>query len=276
MESNESILSMPPGAPLSASDRLAAEPKLGRTLKVSFIAHLIFVVLVVIKSLIFPSKPMSFVPTLRVDLVGLPDILKKDKSTLSKLTEPAELNKALKEAEQIAKKMKPEAVPVKAPKEVAEPDEMVLKPKSMAQTKDRKKKLQSALDRIKALNKISDSEDTPKTKLVKGNQISKGTSLSGDAREAAEASYFDLLRDKLQENWALPVWIARQKLSAQIQIYIDGRGRLRNLRFIKVSGNPQFDEAVKNTVSGSQPYPIPPHELAESLMIDGILVGFPL
>ncbi len=275
MEPSQSILSLPPGAPLSASDRLAAEPKLGRTLKISLIAHLAFVALVVIKSLIFPSKPMSFIPTLRVDLVGLPDILKKDKSSLSKLTEPAELNKALKEAERIAKQMKPVA-PVKAPKEVAAPDEMVLKPKSMAQTKERKKKLQSALDRIKALNKISESEDTPKATLVKGNQVSKGTSLSGDAREAAEASYFDLLRDKLQENWSLPVWIARQNLSAQIQIYIDGRGRLRNLRFIKVSGNPQFDEAVKRTVSDSQPYPVPPHELAEGLMIDGILVGFPL
>lgn len=267
---------LPAGAPLSASDRLAAEPGLQRALKVSAIAHAGFALFIIVKSLIFPGKPVSYIPSLRVDIVGLPDLLKKDKNKVSKLADPSDLNKALKEAEVKAKELKETAKKAPKPKEIAKPGEMVMKPKAAAaETKVREKKNQSALDRIKALNKIAESEE-PTAVVVKGNQVSKGTSLSGNARESAQASYFDLLRDRLQDNWSLPVWLARQNLSATVQISIDGRGRLRSFKFLKVSGNLQFDEAVKRSVNESQPFPIPPREILENLMIDGIPVGFPL
>ena len=160
---------------------------------------------------------------------------------------------------------------------------MVLKPKHAQDTPEkpakREKKLTSALDRIRALEKIEDeskSESRPSAAIVKGNKLSKGTSLSGDAKEAAEASYYDTLRSKLQENWELPVWIARQNLDAQVRVYIDPYGRVRSYRFMKASGNDQFDSAIKKTLEDSQPFPKPPDELASSLLVDGILVGFPL
>lgn len=255
----------------------------------SLIIHGAVFLFVVLKTLVFPGKPMTYVPTLRVDIVGLPDQLKNE---LANMKTPApDVAEALKQAQAEAKAIQDEAktppaqkpTPKEASEERAAKDEMVLKPKHAAPEKnerDRTKKNKSALDRIKALAKISGEESEKPSKasapLIKGNAISKGTSLSGEAREAAEASYYDHLRARLQENWALPVWIARQKLSARVQIFIDGRGRLKAFHIVKSSGNPQFDEAVKRTLTESQPFPLPPAALLGSVSADGVLIGFPL
>jgi colicin import membrane protein len=251
-------------------------------IRLSVVAHLAFLLLIVVKNVIFPGKPLQYAPSLRVDIVGLPDQLKNER--IRPALSP-EISKALKDAEKTAKEMKPVVPKTPKTKEAAEPaekDEMVLKPKQAKQDKAREearsKKNKSALDRIKALSKISD-EDAPAAgpaTQIKGNKISKGTSLSGDARESAEASYFDQVRDSLQDNWALPVWVARQNLSAQVQIHIDPNGRVVKVRFVKPSGNTQFDEAVKKTINDSQPFAKPPRDISSSLLVNGILVGFPL
>ncbi len=245
-------------------------------LKRSFIGHAAFILFILIKSLVFPSKPAPFVPTLRVDMVGLPDVLKKDLKSAPPTQGMKEIAEALKRAEQDAKRIKPLKLP--DPVEKTAPDELVLKPKATQDDAARSKRLKNAMDRIKALERIKgEAGDKPsRQEIVKGNQISKGTSLSGDAKEAAEASYYDHLRDRLQENWALPVWLARQDLQAQVQIFVDGRGRLREFRFVKTSGNTQFDSAIKKALEESQPFPIPPQEIAGSVLSDGVLVGFPL
>ncbi|MBC7691548.1 MAG: cell envelope integrity protein TolA [Methylotenera sp.] len=281
-----------------------SEGSLEKGLRWSFIAHGVLLLVIIIKSVIFPGKPVLYIPSLRVDVVGLPDLLKKDLANVPK-TAP-DMGEALKKAETDAQKIKapppePKAPKIaeKAPEEVAKPDDMVLHPKKLAEkvenkkdlakknrerlkelTQDhpRDKKLRSALDRIKSLNKISAESETkgPASPVIKGNAISHGTSLSGDARENAESGYMDLVRDKLQDKWELPVWIQRQKLSAQVQIFIDMRGRLNGMRIMKSSGNAAFDEAVKKTVTASAPFPVPPAGIAGSLSSSGILVGFPL
>jgi TonB family protein len=256
--------------------RLQAELDLSKGVRWSLAGHALLAALFLLKNLVFPGKPALYVPTLRVDIVGLPDVLKKDLANIPRNKPSQEILDALKKAEESAKKIKPSTVKLPPPEQKAEKDEMVLHPKQMANPAARERKLKSALERIKSLEKIEDRDTDSKPVVVKGNRVSKGTSLTGDAKEAAEASYFDQLRDRLQENWALPVWVARQNLSAQVQVFIDAHGRLRNFRFVKNSGNPQFDEAIKKTLSDSQPFPIPPEGLADSLLDHGVLVGFPL
>lgn len=248
---------------------------------------------VLLKTLVFPGEPKPYTPSLRVDIVGLPDHLKNELQRLPRdlpkggTTE--DLSKALQKAQEDAqrvKKTQAESRPTAAKPEKAQAssDELTLNPKKAPPSgkEDRQKKLKSALDRIKALSKISDSESqspAPAAKsapLLKGNRISKGTSLQGDARESQDSGYYDLLKDRLQENWLLPVWIARQNLSARIRIQIDPRGRLKGFQFVKPSGNAQFDEAVKRALTESQPFPFPPEEIASSVLVDGILIGFPL
>ncbi|MEO5970692.1 MAG: TonB family protein, partial [Bdellovibrionia bacterium] len=112
--------------------------------------------------------------------------------------------------------------------------------------------------------------------LVRGNKLSPGTSLSADAKEASEANYLDSLRDRLRQNWFLPAWIAKQSLNAQVLVRIDAAGILREFRMVKLSQNAQFDEAVKQALQQSQPFPPPPLELKTGLLSHGILIGFPL
>lgn len=254
------------------------EQDFGIGLKRSLFIHGAILFFVVFKSLVFPSRPANYIPSLRVDIVGLPDSLRKDQQTpADKPASSPEVEAALKKADEVIKKLPP---PPKKIVEKAHPNEMVLKPKAATKAKEsRSNKMKNALNRIKALERISEETTTENRRaapLIKGNQISKGASVSGEARESAEANYLDSLRERLQENWELPVWISRQNLSAKAQIQIDSRGRLRGFQMIQSSGNAQFDEAVKRAVSESQPYPFPPAEIAGSLLTGGVLVGFPL
>lgn len=276
-----------PAAPKTTYDK-----DFGRGFKLSVAAHVGLALLLIIKAVVLPGKPITMVPTLRVDVVGLPDLLKQELKKAPDARANDAIEKALKQAEESAKKIEPPK-PAKAPKEAApvekaEPDELVLKPKQIQtakrekeKEKHREKKLLSALNRIRALEKISDDTKPRKTAaasstLIKGNKISKGSSLSGDAVESDVASYYDSVRDRLQDNWEIPIWFKNQGFSAKVQIFIDRSGRLRNFRFIKPSGNAQFDDAVKRTVSQSQPFPVPPEDVVSSVLVDGILVGFPL
>ena len=271
-----------------AAGGVGSSESYSRGLRYSLGAHGLILLIALLKSLVFPGNPIVIPPALRVDIVGLPDVLKKD--LIKVPTAPAPDKPAPEEAKphETIKELKPlppvkETVkqkPAPPPKEMAEPDEMVLKPRET--TKTREKKMKSALDRIRALEKIKDDlkGETKKTKpsgmVVKGNQISKGSSLSPDARESAIASYYDTIRDRLQSNWALPVWLARQKLSAQINLKLDGAGRVSGLQITRASGNAQFDEAVRRAVQQSSPFPPPPADIAGSIAASGVQVGFPL
>jgi colicin import membrane protein len=250
------------------------------------------VAVVIIKSLVFPNTPKQYIPSLRVDVVGLPDLLKNEKKMIPQGKSLDDIQKMLEKAESDANKLKniPPPKVKEPPVEKAEKDELVLNPKKTPPEKTeptkkvpklvdeaQEKRLKAAMDRIKALSKLHPEADTDSNKdeaapPIKGNKISKGNSLDGDAKESDSANYYDTVRAKLQENWALPPWLSRQSLSAQIEIQIDAHGRVREFRFSKPSGNAQFDAAVKKTLEESQPFPAPP----EDLLMNGILIGFPL
>jgi TonB family protein len=256
-----------------------AGDRLGRGIRWSLTAHGAVAIAVLLKSLVFPGNPVMIAPALRVDLVGLPDLLKKDLAKVPKTPPKADLEKQLKEAAEKAKSIRPEAV---------KPDEMVLKPKKVEKAdeeskkaEEKEKKIDNALAKIRALERLKDKTEEKPTEdddpiVIKGNQISKGTSLSGDAKERSEAGYYDLVRDALVEFWALPPWLARQNYSAQVQMRIDPAGRVLSTKFLKPSGNDQFDQAILGTIRDAQPLPRPPKELVGSLSDDGVIVGFPL
>jgi TolA protein len=270
MDASGSAASMPPRLP----PKLQGDYDYDRGLKWSLALHVAAIAGILIKSLVFPSNPTPYIPTLRVDIVGLPDILKKD---LKNTPSGKDVSEILKKAEEDAKKIKPAKLPkIKA---VTEPDEIALKPLKQDDKKIEKKRerdMKAALDRMKALAKLVPDSERHSTPLIKGNKISKGSSLSGDARESDQSNYYDSVLQRLQNNWALPIWLSRQNLSAQVQIFIDARGRLHGFRFVKTSGNPQFDDAVKRALAESEPFPLPPEELSSNVLVNGIIFGFPL
>ena len=89
----------PPTAPSSLS---LSDDSLRKGLKWSLIAHVLIVVALAIQGYVLPAPPVRIVPSLRVDLVGLPDVLKKD------LQNPS-ASKSLQEMEKILKKVEAEA-----------------------------------------------------------------------------------------------------------------------------------------------------------------------
>jgi colicin import membrane protein len=261
----------------SSIPKTPQDPDFSSGLKWSTLGHGILFLAILIKGIAFPNKPLRYVPTLKVDLVGLPDVLKKDlnNSHTSKLHQ--EISQVLKKAEQEARRAKSRP----QPKEMAKPEEMVIKPKTQSHSSEKsqektvEKRNKRALDRLKALSKIHDISDDSALP-VKGNKVSPGSSLSGEAKESDQASYYDALQDLLKDNWTLPPWIARKNLTAQVKVKIDARGHLIDLKFTKSSDNPQFDEAVKRAIQESLPFPTPPTELENKLLHDGISLGFPL
>jgi colicin import membrane protein len=263
-----------PELPPERPPTLPSDRDFDASLKWSAILHVLALLAIVIKSTVFPGTPTPYVPTLRVDIVGLPDILKKDLKDVSSTKEVSDI---LKKAEQDAAKIKPKKLPPIAKTEPVEPDDMALKPKPAdSKEKAREKRLHdamAAMDRIKALAKLARETSAPQ---IKGNKISKGTSLSGDAKESDQQNYYDSVLSRLRENWALPMYLSRQNLSAQVQICIDARGRLHSFRFVKGSGNTQFDDAVKRALEESAPFPVPPGEVAFNVLVNGIIFGFPL
>lgn len=247
---------------------------LGPALKRSVIIHVIIVVTVIASNLIFTPSKKAYIPTLRVDLVALPDVLKSE----VKNPKLDAVSKVLDEVDHQQQKAQAEKSLKSEP--LADPNEMLIKPKKKAETSHViANKNRHALDRIKALAKLGN--DAPQktdeeATVVKGNMLSPGSSVSGEAKEASAASYYDTLRDRLQDNWTLPAWVARLPLDAQIKIYLDHQGRLKSFKFIKPSGNEQFDDAIKRALEESQPFPPPPEALKTMLSNEGVLIGFPL
>ncbi len=267
---------MEPGLPPRKRPPLPTDEDFGKGIRWSIFLHSAIVTLVLVKNLVFPTTPEPFIPTLRVDLVALPDQLKNERPQTGVAPVSDKLAEALKAAEEEVRKMKPTLKAAKKAPEPAPKEEMVLNPKEGGSAKARKKKLLSALDRIKSLDRIQTDSEGAAAPLVKGNKISKGTSTSSDARESDEPNYIDAVRDRLRDNWALPIWLTRQNLSAQVRIFIDSRGLIRSYRFVKASGNIQFDDAIRTTLTESQPLPTPPEKVAPTLLSDGVVLGFPL
>ena len=134
--------------------------------------------------------------------------------------------------------------------------------------------MKNALDRIKALNKISDSVE--KRQTYKGNILSKGVSLSADAKEQDVPAYTDLVVEKVKAFWALPIWLARQKYSARVTLFLTSTGAVERMAFDSSSGNPEFDALVRDAVQQASPFPAPPVELRRTVNVSGIRLGFPL
>ncbi len=263
----------PSALPSTSPGKSSSTHDLSTGVKGSLIAHLTFFLLLFLQSLIFPSRVIPWVPTLQVDWVALPSDLKKNLTHPSRTQMNQEIAKLLKKVEKEAK-----ITPIETTTPLHKQSHPMLLPGKTVEKRNLR-----ALQRIKALSKIQAFSDEALLSLhpsasrpINGNRISPGKSLSGEAKEANQTSYYDTLRDRLVENWTLPPWIKRQPFSAQVLIFINHRGELKNFRFKKFSGNAQFDEAIRRTLKMSQPFPPPPEELTGSLLSDGIIMGFPL
>jgi outer membrane biosynthesis protein TonB len=237
--------------------------QLRKYLKVSAVAHLMIAVAIFATQTFLPAPKINLQQSIRVDLVGLPDLTKKEMTQID--PQLRDLEKSL------SPPVKEKAVP--SPKEeVVNSEKTMNLPNSKSKKAKKDNKLQSAIDRIKALEEIEDQTKQAR-KTLKGNIMSKGSSISGEISEAEETDrYAAKLQEKLRSNWNLPVWLAQQKLSATALILLDSRGRVVHAAISKPSANKQFDDYVLKTIDVSQPFGQPP----KSWVGTSIELGFPL
>ena len=237
---------------------------LSRFLIVSAFLHLLAYLLFLLGPSLRFSESKPYIPSLRVDLVGLP-------------TQKAPESAAPAPAEDSA------PTPAPAPKKnrIRDlPDEgdtflkkTKTKTKESKKEKEAKRKLKQAIERIRAIERI---KALAAAEEIRGNRISKGSSLSADARTTLEAGYFDVVLEQVRTHWELPKWLLGQGLSAKVLLQIDSRGNIRNFKFVQPSGNPGFDQEVKRALLAANPFPIPPQDISAAILNDGILLGFPL
>ena len=237
---------------------------LSRFLAVSASLHLVaYLILLLGPSLRF-STPKPYIPSLRVDLVGLP-VQKAIESA-----GPPPSDSTAPTPAPAPKKTKIRNLPEAG-------DYSLKKSKSKAKEskkeKEAKKKLKQAIERIRAIERI---KALTATEEVRGNRISKGTSLSAEARTTLEAGYFEVVLEQVRTHWELPKWLLGQGLSAKVLLQIDSRGNIQAFKFVQSSGNTGFDQEVKRALLAANPFPIPPQDISSGILNDGILLGFPL
>ncbi len=231
--------------------------------------HLGIVLFFTINTYLFPAEDINFDSAIRVDIVGLPEKIKK-------LPEPAK-------TKEIAKPETPKAeLTEPKPVEIAKPVPTPLPvPDKKAIDAERKKAQQKAMDKLEAMEALKNMEEEDekekaeaKKGAVAGNIANPGNALTGILQNQI-SSYISQVKDHVNDNWNLPQWMANGNYKAQALVMIDARGIVTHRSIVKSSGNPGFDETILSAIDRSSPFPAPPSALVGVFKNKGFTLGFP-
>lgn len=222
-----------------------------RSFKLSFSAHFVFLVFALCFSF-FSIKPKQIITSsIRVDLVGLPEMTKRDQQAEDK-QEEAQIKKNLP-LEQMVQSLQKKNTPPSKPSPLS-----------------KKQELKNAIERIRALEHIEDT--VKKTRPIRGNIVAQGNSISEADQMQAASEFAHVIQQRLKAHWNLPIWLANKKLSAKAEIFLDSHGMVMSVVLMRRSGDDQFDDYVLKTIEKAQPFGTPPI----SFVGTGIELGFPL
>jgi len=218
--------------------------------------------LIFLRAVLMPSEPLMIQQAIRVDVVDLPQKMAEMPTPAPPAPTPV--------AQATEAPAKPAAKPTAEP--VAKPHTVSLNKKSKTQKEALNQiKAMTALDKIR--NELAEQKKAAPA-VVKGNQISEGTALSGLDKMDYDR-YFADVETKIRSNWNIPQWLAESEFRAQIQVLIDERGYVIKKILRKPSGNPVFDAKVAEAIDSSLPLPEPPARLRGVLATSGIIFNFP-
>ena len=247
---------------------------LAKAIGISVAAHLIVLSFFVLRMVIYPSEPLTLDNAIRVDIVALPDKSPQIPNM------PVVETKIPPPSPPV-----PEPLPETPPVEAAKPEPVkpvaIAKPDNQKINLNKTKKAQDdALKRLAALEKIehmtksqSPAKTAPAPRPIKGNEISKGGSLSGVIR-LEQQGYLESIHSSVQSRWNLPGFLASANLSARVRLYVDGQGNILKRQITQSSHNDIFDARLLAAIDASTPLPPPPKSLVGILEVDGIELGF--
>jgi len=223
---------------------------------ISFAGHICIFLLLFFSPQMFRSKPIEIKEAIRVDMVGLPDIVRPQG--------PAQ-QKPKKEVKKSApKKPKPKPQPKSKKPEPKKELKKSEKPKTKPNPQQTKTTQSQAIANLRE-EKL----------LYKGEQISKGDSQEGEVNALLISAYSARIRAHLNRNWNIPQFLADKNLRATMVIYMNKLGQITRIELEKTSGDESFDQIVIETIRMSSPLPEPPQELIYSLSREGIGFNFP-
>lgn len=271
------------------------ELKLNKAIGISVALHVVLFSAFVLRAVFFPAEPMQIERAVRVDIVSLPD---KSVQKLPIEAPPTEI--PAPKAEPVAKKPveapkavelpKPEAAkpiaktePVKPVPKAVIPDQPTLNLNKSKRDQAAALKRMEALARLEKMvksqnagkaDKRAQAASAPQSAPIKGNEISKGKSLTGVAR-LDHQNYLSDLDSHVKSHWNLPQWLANANFKARVLVFVDAKGFVLKKQMTKSSGNPAYDERVMQAVENASPFPPPPSNLVNLFEVDGIELGFP-
>ncbi len=252
---------------------------LSKAIGYSIAAHVAVLAVFVVRMVIYPSEPLKLDDAIRVDIVALPD--KGPKTVPLPIVDPKPVPPAPQPPEPVAqpeppKPVEPAAKPVMPSK--PEAPKVVLKPDPKKSAKETKKAQDDAMKRLEALEKIermakSQSAAAARPAPVKGNQISRGGSLTGVIR-LEQQGYLESVHSVVQARWNLPSFLSSANLKARVRIFVDGKGNVIKRTVTQSSGNDIFDARLLAAIDASSPLQPPPESLVGILENDGLELGF--
>ena len=250
-----------------ASDHLA------RWITYSIAFHILMFICFSVRAFFSPSEEIKIEPTIRVDIVSLPD--RAFAKLPPSITAPPPEEKKL---------------PPPPPQPVAKPVAIqVPKPEPPKLDLNKNKHNQeAALRRLQALQKLQQApepEAAPEHKAdqkeaetqsappVRGNVLSNGNGLKG-VTKLDDEQYTQTIQEHITRHWNLPQFLSSANLSALVRVFVDARGTLLKKVLVRSSNNPVFDQSAMQAVDSALPLPRPPDDLVNVVSVRGIDIDF--
>ena len=273
--------------PLRQNNAFHKDPKFGRLLLVSLIAHAL--ILVAFSADLFGTKTRYKPPVYYVDLIHKPVLSpqagRPDPRPVSK-PKPEPVKPAAQTVTPAVPKepvkpevkplSKPEVKPLVKPEPKPEPkpaEKPVTKPTEKPAAKPdqaKEQKLQSALDEMRERQKREAERDALKDKLAKLRESAAvPATVAADVPvgmpdgqgEDVGISALAFVQAFIQQNWVLSPYLIDQSRIANIEaratLAYSAAGKLVRFRINNPSGNQQFDDSLKRAITKSEQLPKP-------------------
>jgi TonB family protein len=231
----------------------------------SIVIHVLIVSLILLTSQNFWHKPIIIndgisAGSINVDMVGLPNVLKKDLNLLneSRRQEQDNLSKTIKEKDQMSL---PDTKKIKQARLSA--IERLKKSVAYEKTYLEKLKIIKGLRKSTDLGRITDKSEDP----------NPGTG-AGEASDVPSNPYFNTLKDLIRTYWQVPHWMNTEGLNTLVATKLRPSGEISSIDIIKSSGSRDFDNLALNAIRNAAPFPTPPVVVRDALE-DGIVFSFP-
>lgn len=236
------------------------------------------ILLVLVVRPYFTSTVKPFEKSVKVDVISMPE---KNQKIIKKIEAPTEAKKPMeqKEKEVTKKAEEPKKKATAAPK--VEPKKTIVEKSKPVEPKVEEVKIseQDAFKKLEALKAQKEEEEAlknfaQKENEIKGNRVSKGSSLVG-VEKLEYTNYKEILHGAVSADWQLPQWLLESDLKAVVEIKIDSDGNLVYKNLVQSSGNKIYDEKVMEAILSAAPFDPPPEKFKGVVLYEGVTLTFP-